>query len=110
MKELTGTEKQIRWAEDIRTGIVDIYNRALAHIDYNLSDEDDASYIEEFTQRRERYVRQFAEILDTKTSAAWWIEHRVSPALRHPADNYISFNMECAGLFDQFINRAFRKW
>jgi len=110
MKELTGTEKQIRWAEDIRAGIVDMYNHALAHIDYNLADEDDASYIEEFTQRRERYVRQFSEILETKTAAAWWIDHRVAPAFRHPMDNDVSYNMECAGLFDRFIKRAFRNW
>lgn len=111
MKQLTGTEKQIRWAEDIRSGIVNMYDGALAHIDYELSDDGlSEEEIEAFTQRRERYVREFAKILDAKTAAAWWIDHRVTPVIRSSMDNDLSYQIDCADRFDTFIRRAARKW
>lgn len=111
MKQLTGTEKQIRWAEDIRSGIVNMYEGALAHIDYELTDDGlSEEEIEAFTQRRERYVREFAEILDSKTSAAWWIDHRIAPVTRGPMDNELAYHLDCSARFDTFIRRAARKW
>lgn len=111
MKQLTGTEKQIRWAEDLRSRIVDMHEHALAHIDYELSDDGlSEEEIEAFTQRRERYVREFAEILGAATSAAWWIDHRVAPVIRSSMDNDLSYQIDCAGRFDTFIRRVSKKW
>lgn len=80
LPELTGTEKQIAWAEDIRRDAItegersyrtwmDDLNATLARTDI-----DDARRVK--TQQRIDAAQRGWDMLHTKTSAAWWIDNR----------------------------------
>lgn len=79
MKNLTGSEKQIAWANEIRANYTRWYDLAIADLDDDIADtENDEETIEDLTEQKDRIVSAFARILDEKTSAAWWIDHRAS--------------------------------
>ena len=82
MKELAGTPKQIAWANDIRSDMIRWYDLAIAELDEDIADEDNApEVIEELTERRDQIVAGFSRIIDDIGSASWWIDHRcVDPA------------------------------
>lgn len=62
LPELTGSEKQIAWARDIRVGVF----RCLRELD---------SYT--FDDRTERLLREWCAALRQPTEAAWWIKRRL---------------------------------
>lgn len=57
MKKLIGTEKQIKWAEDIRFNVFSMYER-------------------EYGKTPPEHIKKFLEILKNETAAAAWIDMR----------------------------------
>lgn len=83
MKELIGSEKQVKWANEIRAAYVRWFDLAMTELDEDIRDEDnDEEDIEELVAKKERIEAAFAGILDSQTSAAWWIDRRTTdPAI-----------------------------
>ena len=108
MKELTGTEKQIAWANDIREEMLRIYENALAAIDYEIDDEDnDEDTIEEFKSERAKLAAEFDEIISGQDSAAWWIDHRIAPPIKTGLST-VGYNDGCLYAIRSFLKRARR--
>lgn len=106
MKELIGTEKQIRWAADIRSNMISWYELAIAEIDADIADEDnDPEDIEELKERREQIVSGFAKIIETIGSAAWWIDHRVADPEKFAGSMY---KPQYLYTVQQFVKRGVR--
>lgn len=79
LANLTGSEKQIAWAEDIRRNYVTWYEMALDEIDADIADEDNEEEdIAELTTEKASMVAAFARVIETHSSASWWIEHRTT--------------------------------
>ena len=64
LPELIGSEKQIKWATDIR-------NKAFAKINKNIKEA-----IVDEEESVAAYYREWADKLIKHTYASWWIEHR----------------------------------
>ena len=75
--ELTGTPKQVAWANDIREKMVEGMKQALEHRIYMLrkyhSEQISEEKIEKF---KEECLELLKYMVETKTSAKWYIEHR----------------------------------
>jgi len=75
--ELTGTPKQVAWAYDIREKMVEGMKQALEHRVYMLRKYHSEQISEE---KIEQFQKECLELLkymvETKTSAKWYIEHR----------------------------------
>lgn len=106
MKELIGTEKQIKWAADIRSNMIRWYELAIAEIDADIADEDnDPEDIEELKERRERIVSGFSKIVESIDSASWWIDHRVADPARAAGSVYKPSYLVTV---QQFVKRGLR--
>lgn len=106
MKELIGTEKQIKWAADIRSNMIRWYELAIAEIDEDIEDEEDiAEVVAELKERREQIVSGFSKIIETVDSASWWIDHRVSD----PGKAYAGFyKPSYLATVEPFVKRGVR--
>ena len=79
MKTLTGTEKQIAWAEKIRSEYLKWFDLAVAELDDDINDEDnDAETIEELKKDKAELVAAFSAVIEQKDSASWWIDRRTT--------------------------------
>lgn len=73
MLKLTGTEKQVAWAESIRTDNIKTLERELAELkDREVREDWDYSNI---TAKIEKAIEELKNDT-THTEAKWWIEHR----------------------------------
>ncbi|WP_371346113.1 hypothetical protein [Ancylobacter sp. IITR112] len=72
LPSLTGTEKQVAWAEDIRAFAINEMRRAFDHMRTakNINDSADLDRGAEFAHKT------FAPLFDTKTEAKYWIDNR----------------------------------
>ena len=75
--ELTGTPKQVAWANDIREKMVEGMKQALEHRIYMLrkyhSEQVSKEMIEKFQKENLELLKYMVE---TKTSAKWYIDNR----------------------------------
>lgn len=89
LPELTGTEKQTAWANDIRdrlfraTSVVSVIahfqNEAAAG---RVTDSDIDRIIAKHGELTEEVIgRVIAEVFSAHTAASWWIEHRAETSL-----------------------------
>ena len=69
MVKLEGTEKQVKWAEDIRKDMLDTKNIEMAL-------EKFGEHKSEKVQEVLNILRNFKERVNTETSAKWFIENR----------------------------------
>ena len=69
MVELEGTEKQVRWAEEIRREMLDTKNIEMALNKFGAMES-------EKVQAVLSILRNFKERVNTETSAKWFIENR----------------------------------
>lgn len=65
LPELSGTERQIKWATDIRFKFAHEANRIMNEDKYR----NNAEFIE-------RYNKTYKSVVDVETTSKWWIEHR----------------------------------
>lgn len=63
LPELTGSEKQIKWAESLRAKFIDQANAMLEKHPSPAASE-------------KRFIDAVAKVLDDQTTAAWWIDSR----------------------------------
>ena len=106
MKKLAGTTKQIAWANDIRSDMIRWYDLAIAEIDEDIADEDNAPEdIEKLTERREQLVAGFSRIIDSIDSASWWIDHRCEDPARAAG---IMYKPSYLATVQQFVKRGVR--
>ena len=63
LPELTGSEKQIKWAESMRAKFIDQANAMLEKHPSPAASE-------------KRFIDAVAKVLDDQTTAAWWIDSR----------------------------------
>ena len=78
MKELIGSEKQIRWAEDIRRNAMEHYANEIAEFDETIAEaveDDDREWADGITKKRDLVVEMY-EKLESASSAGWWIDMR----------------------------------
>lgn len=78
MIEITGTEKQVAWATEIRAKFIAAADKIKAEWqdDYDGCIEDgDAEMADWAKGKLEKHNRLTAEILDEVSSAKWWIEY-----------------------------------
>jgi len=69
LPELTGTEKQVSWALHIRAKMIETVNNIKTN----------PTFIQYFAHRGvENIETRWQEILETQTTAKWWIDHRDS--------------------------------
>lgn len=70
MQTLTGSEKQVAWAETVRADLLAQVDATIAKMDAANPNPDDKGRAvrEQVIAARERMSRQ--------TSAAWWLDHR----------------------------------
>lgn len=79
LPELTGSEKQILWAEKIRAGKLETVSKALAgelqpmHIDAYWGT---SGWRQEAIKADDAHINYAIDLLKQQTSAAWWIDHR----------------------------------
>ena len=64
LPELSGTERQIKWATEIRFKFASEANRNL-----NGEYKDNTEFIG-------KYTKTYKSIVDVQTTSKWWIEHR----------------------------------
>lgn len=75
--ELTGTPKQVAWAYDIREKMVEGMKQALEHRVYMLRKYHSEQVTEEMIEKfQEECLDLLKYMVETKTSAKWYIEHR----------------------------------
>ena len=65
LPELTGTERQVKWATDIRF--------KFAHEANRIMNEDRYKNNSEFI---EKYEKTYKSVVDVETTSKWWIENR----------------------------------
>lgn len=79
LAELTGTEKQIAWATDIREKFTaaakKLINDTEQEILDDIEDEVGDDWIEKDKARLAKYQTRTAEILNEVSRAGWWIEY-----------------------------------
>lgn len=76
---LTGSEKQIAWAEQIRSAYINWMDKAVEEIDEDIADENNVPEdIEELKERKASMIASFSTIVETKSSASWWINNRTT--------------------------------
>lgn len=78
MIEITGTEKQIAWATDIRANFIANASKKTAYWERELAgciEDDDDEGAEWAKGKLEKHTRLTAEILDEVSRADWWIEY-----------------------------------
>ena len=63
LPELTGSEKQTKWAESLRAKFIDQANAMLEKHPSPAASE-------------KRFIDAVAKVLDDQTTAAWWIDSR----------------------------------
>lgn len=76
MKQLTGTEKQIKWAEEIRTKFIE--EVATATEETCKAELKESGYPEEFDHD---FFKKMVKIVLGQASAKWWIYHRENLSL-----------------------------
>ena len=78
MIEITGTEKQVAWANDIRAKFIANAAKKAAYwqdeIDWCIEDEDTEG-AEWAKGKLEQHTRLTTEILNEVSRAGWWIEY-----------------------------------
>ena len=108
MMELIGTEKQIAWAEQIRSDMVRWYEAALTELDADICDEEnDPEDVAELQDRREQLTAGFSRIIDNADSASWWIDHRCVDPARAAGSMY---KPSYLATVEQFVRKAGRKF
>lgn len=79
MIEITGTEKQVAWATDIRAKFIAkaeaLIKKAEQDILDDIEDEVDDEWIQKDKARLANYQARTAEILNEVSRAGWWIEY-----------------------------------
>lgn len=83
LPELTGTEKQVPWAESIRLKMRERFGELVSRIETeteNAGKPGTRSYGEEDLEKARDEIAQAHEVMDhilaTRTRAVWWIDHR----------------------------------
>lgn len=79
MKNLTGSEKQIKWANDLRNGLIDYANKEhdkLMESAERAASKGKADRAERYTRKASAQISMLNWVLDRATSAAWWIDNR----------------------------------
>lgn len=74
MKKLTGTEKQIVWANDIRAELVRVITAEIDKTDEKVSKH--PRIAERLREEARVSERALTWLLDNATSASWWIDNR----------------------------------
>ena len=78
MTRLIGSEKQIRWAEDIRKTVMDHYSSEIDEYNETIAEameDNDQEWADRIAIKRDLVV-EMCEVLETVTSAGWWIDMR----------------------------------
>ena len=96
MVELEGTEKQVRWAEEIRREMLDTKNIEMASNKFGAMES-------EKVQAVLSILRNFKERVNTETSAKWFIENK---GLVHSvlANGYDGHEFSLAGIIENSSN------
>lgn len=79
MIEITGTEKQVAWASDIRARFIANAEKLIRETEQEIRDdiEDEVGddWIEKDKARLNKYQTRTTEILNEVSCAGWWIEY-----------------------------------
>lgn len=73
---LTGSEKQVAWAETIRLGIVEKFNAAIVAKKATIAAMPDGPEKQAWETAKADPLKRFEAVIRNMTSAYWWIENR----------------------------------
>lgn len=76
MKDLKGTEKQVKWAEDIRAKLIEETNNEIEKFQVRYEKLPKSISLKKHVDRIPEYREKLETILETKDNASWWIDHR----------------------------------
>lgn len=78
MKKLKGTEKQVKWAEEIRIKLVAETNSEIENFQKRYERLPKSVSLKKHVERIPEYKEKLENILETKDDASWWIENKGS--------------------------------
>lgn len=76
LTKLTGTEKQIKWAEDIRRNALDDLDSIIASAERAIGARAAKGKRTQMITDGLMAINEARSVLETIDDAAWWIEHR----------------------------------
>ena len=104
MTNLTGSEKQIKWAEDIRARCLDKFQDRIADLNGTIEEAieiEDQEWEESLTKKRDAAM-EVRGVLETVSSAAWWIDYGRS-SVEGLVTDYRWFKRHGSGKFNLII-------
>lgn len=76
LPELSGSEKQVAWANTLRYKVIERYEKQIEKIEQSVEKSDTKFTFYGFSTTREEFSEAMTYILETKTTAKYWIDNR----------------------------------
>lgn len=90
MKNLIGTEKQVTWANEIRSALINVINSEIE--EYRVKAENKPERADRIMEKAAISERALAWVLDNAVNASWWIDNRDIGYGQHNCCEYPIFN------------------
>lgn len=91
LPELSGSEKQVAWANTLRCKAIERYENQIEKIEQSVEKSDTKFKFYGFSTTREEFSEAMTYILETKTTAKYWIDSRYDDTFINYIEEYRNY-------------------